>query len=71
MVININLNFISQVDKLSLEFVEALSLVYIYLLIFPLGFVYIIRVDKVFSEIVNHLDNYLEGVSDIGLVSSV
>ena len=71
MIININLNFISQIDKLSLKLVKVLSLVYIYLLIFPLNFIYIIRINKVFSEIVDYLDNYLEGISDIGLISSI
>ena len=58
-------------NKLGLELVKVLNLIYIYLLIFPLSFVYIIRVNKVFSEIVDYLDNYLEGVSGIGLVSSI
>ena len=58
-------------DELGLELVEALSLVYIYLLVFPLGFVYAIRVNEIFSEIVDHLGNYLEGVSSIRLVSSI
>ena len=58
-------------DKLGLELVETLSLVYMYLLVLLLGFVYTIRVDKVFFEIVDYLNNYLEGVSGIGLVSSV
>jgi hypothetical protein len=70
-VININLSFIGQVDKLGLELVETLSLVYIYLLVLPLGFVYTIRVNEVFSEIVDYLGGCLEGISDIGLVSSV
>ena len=58
-------------DKLGLELVETLSLVYIYLLVFPFSFVYMIRVDEVFSKVIDYLGNYLEGVSDIGLVSSV
>ena len=57
--------------KLGLKLVKTLSLVYIYLLIFPLNFIYIIRINKVFSEIVDYLDNYLEGISDIGLISSI
>jgi hypothetical protein len=30
-----------------------------------------IRINEIFSEIVNYLGNYLEGVSSIGLVSSI
>ena len=71
MVININLNFISQIDKLDFELIETLNLVYIYLFIFPLNFVYIIRINKVFSEIVDYLGNYLKGISGIGLVLSI
>jgi hypothetical protein len=51
--------------------VKALSLVYTHLLIFPLNFAYAIRVDEVFSEVIDHLGNYLEGVNGIGLISSV
>jgi hypothetical protein len=59
------------VDELGLELVKALSLVYTYLLVLPLGFVYAMRVNEVFSEIIDHLGNYLEGVSSIRLVLSV
>ena len=58
-------------DELGLELVEALSLVYTYLLVFPFDFAYAIRVNEVFSEIVDYLGDCLEGVSGIGLVSSV
>ncbi len=50
---------------------KALSLVYTHLLVFPLSFIYAMRVNKVFSEVVNHLGSYLEGVSGIRLVLSV
>ncbi len=58
-------------DKLGLELVEALGLVYTYLLILTLSFAYIIRVNKVFAEVVNYLGSYMERVSSIGLVLSV
>jgi hypothetical protein len=71
MVIDVNLSFIGQVNELGLELVKALSLVYTHLLVFPLGFAYAIRVNEVFFEVIDHLGNCLEGVSGIGLVSSV
>jgi hypothetical protein len=71
MVINVNLSFINQVDELGLKLVKALSLVYTHLLILPLNFMYAIRVNEMFSKVIDHLGNYLEGVSDIGLISSV
>jgi hypothetical protein len=59
------------VDELGLKLVKALSLVYTHLLVLPLGFAYAMRVDEVFSEVIDHVGNYLEGVNGIGLVSSV
>ncbi len=70
-VININLSFIGQVDKLGFKLVKALSLVYTHLLIFTLSFAYIIRVNKVFSKVVNYLGSYLEGISSIRLITSI
>ncbi len=71
MVININLSFVSQVDKLSLKLVEALGLVYTHLLILTLSFAYIMRVNKVFAKVVNYFSSYIERVSSIGLISSI
>ncbi len=71
MVVNINLSFISQVDKFGLELVEALVLVYMHLLVFTLSFAYIIRVNKVFTEVVDYLGSCLERVGSIGLILSV
>jgi hypothetical protein len=59
------------VYKFSLKLIEALGLVYIYLLIFMLYFIYIIRVNKVFTKVVNHLSSYLKGVSSIRLILSI
>jgi hypothetical protein len=70
-VVDVDLSFVGQVDELGLKLVKALSLVYTHLLVLPLGFAYAMRVDEVFSEVVDHLGNCLEGVSGIGLVSSV
>ena len=58
-------------DELGLELVKALSLVYIYLLVLPLNFMYAIRVNEVFFKVIDHLGNYLEGVSSIRLISSI
>ncbi len=58
-------------DKLSLKLVEALGLVYIYLLILMLSFAYIIRVNKVFAKVVDYLSSYMERVSSIRLVLSI
>jgi len=59
------------VYKLGLKLVKTLSLVYIYLLIFPLSFVYTIRVNEVFFKVVDHSSNYFEGINGIKLVSSI
>ncbi len=42
-----------------------------YLLILTLSFIYIIRVNKVFAEIVNYLSSYIERVSSIRLILSI
>jgi predicted neutral ceramidase superfamily lipid hydrolase len=59
------------VDKLGLELVKALSLVYTYLLILLLNFMYMIRVNEVFFKVIDHLGNYLKGVNSIELILSV
>jgi hypothetical protein len=59
------------VDELGLELVKALSLVYTHLLVLPLNFTYAMRVNEVFSKVINHLGNCLKGVSNIRLISSV
>ena len=71
MIININLSFINQINKLNLKLVKVLNLVYIYLLIFPLDFVYIIKINKVFFEIIDYLNNYFKGISNIRLISNI
>jgi hypothetical protein len=59
------------VYELSLELIKALSLVYTYLLVFTLYFTYTIRVNKVFTEIIDYLVNYRKGISNTRLISSV
>ncbi len=57
--------------KLGLELIEALGLVYTHLLIFTLYFTYIIRVNKVFTKVVDYLVGYRKGVSSTRLILSV
>ncbi len=58
-------------NKLSLKLVKALGFAYIYLLVLTLSFAYIIRVNKVFIEVINYLSSYLEGVGSSRLVLSI
>jgi hypothetical protein len=51
--------------------VKALGLIYIYLLILTLSFVYIIRVNKVFTKVVDYLGSYLKRVGSIRLILSI
>jgi hypothetical protein len=71
MVININLNFINQMNKLGLKLVKALSLVYIHLLVLLLNFMYAIRVNEMFFKVINYLGNYFKGVNGIKLILSI
>jgi hypothetical protein len=66
-----DLSLVCQVDKLGLKLVEGLDLVYSQLLVFTSSFIYIVRVNKVFIEIVNYLYSYLERVSSIRLIASI
>ena len=66
-----DLSFIYQVNKLGLELIEGLNLIYLQLLVFISSFVYIVRVNKVFTEIVNYLYSRLERISSIRLISSI
>jgi hypothetical protein len=66
-----DLNFIYQVDKLGLKLIEGLNLIYLQLLIFISSFIYIVRVNKVFTEVVDYFYSCLERVSSIRLVSSI
>ena len=57
--------------KLNLKLIKALSLVYIYFLIFTLYFTYIIKVNKVFIKVINYLINYYKGISNIKFILSI
>ena len=66
-----DLSFVGQVYEFGLELMEALGLVYMHLLIFTLCFAHLIRVNKVFTEVVDYLSGYLKGVSSIRLIPSI
>jgi hypothetical protein len=66
-----DLSLICQVNKLGLKLVKSLDLVYSQLLIFMSSFAYVVRVNKVFTEIVNYLYSYLERISGIRLIASI
>jgi hypothetical protein len=51
--------------------VKDLNLVYSQLLIFTSSFVYAVRVNEVFTEIVNYLHSYLKRISGIRLIVSI
>jgi hypothetical protein len=70
-VLGMDLSFVCQVDKLGLKLIEGLNLVYSQLLVFTSSFAYAVRVDEVFTEVVDYLHSRLERVSGIRLVSSV
>jgi hypothetical protein len=66
----VNLSFVSQVDKLSLELIESLNLLYSQVLIFASSFIYAVRVNEMFTEVVDYLLSYLKGISGVRLISS-
>jgi hypothetical protein len=66
-----NLSFIYQIDKLGFKLIEGLNLVYLQLLVFISSFIYIVRVNKIFTKVVNYLYSCLERVSSIRLISSI
>jgi hypothetical protein len=66
----VDLSFVSQVDKLGLKLIESLNLLYSQVLIFVSSLIYIVRVNEMFTEVVDYLLSYLEGISGIRLISS-
>jgi hypothetical protein len=70
-VLEMDLSFVYQVDKLGLELMEGLNLVYLQLLVFISSFIYVVRVNEVFTKVVNYLYSRLERVSSIRLISSI
>jgi hypothetical protein len=58
------------VNKLSLKFIESLNLLYSQVLIFASSLTYIVRVNEIFTEVVNYLLSYLKGISGIRLILS-
>jgi hypothetical protein len=53
-VLGIDLSFVCQVDELGLELMEGLNLVHSQLLVFTSSFAYAVRVDEVFTEVVDY-----------------
>jgi hypothetical protein len=66
----VDLSFISQVNKLSLELMESLNLLYSQVLIFTSSLTYTVRVNEMFTEVVDYLLSYLKGISGVRLILS-
>ena len=65
-----NLSFVGQVNKLSLKLMESLNLLYSQVLIFASSLIYAVRVNEIFTEVVDYLLSYLKGISSVRLISS-
>jgi hypothetical protein len=66
----VDLSFISQVDKLGLKLIESLNLLYSQVLIFASSLIYVVRVNEIFTKVVNYLLSYLKGISGVRLILS-
>jgi hypothetical protein len=49
---------------------ESLNLLYSQVLIFTSSLTYVVRVNKIFTEVVDYLLSYLKGISSVRLISS-
>jgi hypothetical protein len=58
------------VDELGLELMESLNLLYSQVLIFASSLTYTVRVNEIFTEVVDYLLSCLEGISGVRLISS-
>jgi hypothetical protein len=58
------------VDKLGLKLMESLNLLYSQVLIFVSSLTYIVRVNEMFTEVVDYLLSYFEGISGVRLILS-
>jgi hypothetical protein len=58
------------VDKLGLKLIESLNLLYSQVLIFASSLIYAVRVNEIFTEVVNYLLSRLKGISGVRLISS-
>jgi hypothetical protein len=58
------------VDKLSLKLIESLNLLYSQVLIFASSLTYIVRVNEIFTEVIDYLLSRLKGISGVRLISS-
>ena len=57
-------------NKLGLKLIESLNLLYSQVLIFASSLIYAVRVNEIFTEVVNYLLNYLKGISGVRLILS-
>jgi hypothetical protein len=58
------------VDKLSLKLIESLNLLYSQVLVFTSSLTYIVRVNEMFTEVVDYLLSCLKGISGVRLILS-
>jgi hypothetical protein len=49
---------------------ESLNLLYSQVLVFASSLIYVVRVNEIFTEVVNYLLSYLKGISGIRLILS-
>jgi hypothetical protein len=66
----VDLSFVGQVDELGLELIESLNLLHSQVLVFTSSLTYTVRVNEMFTEVVDHLLSCLEGISSVRLISS-
>jgi hypothetical protein len=66
----VDLSFVSQVNKLGLKLIESLNLLYSQVLIFVSSLTYMVRVNEIFTKVVDYLLSYLKGISGVRLISS-
>jgi hypothetical protein len=66
----VDLSFVSQVNKLGLKLIENLNLLYSQVLIFVSSLTYAVRVNEIFTEVIDYLLSYLKGISGVRLISS-
>jgi hypothetical protein len=58
------------VNKLGLKLMESLNLLYSQVLVFVSSLTYIVRVNEIFTKVVDYLLSYLKGISGVRLISS-
>jgi hypothetical protein len=58
------------VNELGLKLMESLNLLYSQVLIFASSLIYAVRVNEIFTEVVNYLLSCLKGIGSVRLILS-